>query len=268
MSILDLLRGTKFVMVHHSTVKALGDMQEAYLVSFLLGNSDTFTNTKEWLAEYIGLGTGTAGVQRLTRIENRLKNKGLLKVQKMQNKTRWTLNAEVLETMLATITNDSSATITNDGCILNNKVNNKDKTNSAERSPQVDIYRQVTGKFPNKKVWDIVTARVGDRTADELLPIYKEYLANGGNPVSLRWLEPNGGKPAGFWKSNKVQRIQPTPPQPKDEELTLRLAMGDWCRRAWVKFRTQDPVELQRLTDKGALPQPPMPITEYFKGKE
>jgi len=75
----------------------------------------------------------------------------------------------------------------------NIKVQIKDKAAKTPIPPEVKIYREVTGRYPNRanypdveKIIQSVSARLGrDAVKDDLLPYFTEWTARGYNPANL-----------------------------------------------------------------------------------
>jgi hypothetical protein len=55
--------------------------------------------------------------------------------------------------------------------------------------PQIDLFKEITGYYPNKLLYDEVIALIGDATPDRLRELYFEWLARGYTKTSIKWLE-------------------------------------------------------------------------------
>lgn len=56
--------------------------------------------------------------------------------------------------------------------------------------PAVAAVREVTRRFPNKIIWDMIVEKIGDNPDIERLTVlYKQWVAAGRNPVSIGWLD-------------------------------------------------------------------------------
>lgn len=56
--------------------------------------------------------------------------------------------------------------------------------------PAVAAVRQVTKRYPQKALWDLVVERVGDDPdVPQLKQLYDEWIIRGYSPVSLKWLD-------------------------------------------------------------------------------
>lgn len=55
--------------------------------------------------------------------------------------------------------------------------------------PQIDLFKETTGYYPNKNLYDEVIELIGDSTSDRLRECYHEWLARGYTKTSIKWLE-------------------------------------------------------------------------------
>ena len=62
------------------------------------------------------------------------------------------------------------------------------RTDERSASKQIQTFRQVTGRYPSKGVYDKVIHIVGDKTAEQLNPFWDEWLERGYNPQNIKWL--------------------------------------------------------------------------------
>lgn len=100
---------------------------------------------------------------------------------------------------------------------IKKEIKKERKATAAPRTPpppEVQVFREVTKRYPLKELFDDVAnsirkviARLGrDDVREELLYFYKVWLSKGYNPMNLAWLEwaEAGVVPAnGNWKSQK-----------------------------------------------------------------
>jgi hypothetical protein len=55
-------------------------------------------------------------------------------------------------------------------------------------SPALQTFRAVAGQYPPKAIWDQVIEAVGDKTIDQLMPFFREWVKRGYRPMNLGWL--------------------------------------------------------------------------------
>ena len=77
------------------------------------------------------------------------------------------------------------------------KPSNKNKADKPPTPPEILLYRSVALKFPNKALWEKVTAIIkrialkngGDCSAADLKPYYEAWIGRGYNAQAITWLE-------------------------------------------------------------------------------
>ena len=58
---------------------------------------------------------------------------------------------------------------------------------TADLDPAIALFRQVTGKFPNKAVFKDVTEALSGLTLEMVEPYFREWISRGYNPISIKW---------------------------------------------------------------------------------
>jgi hypothetical protein len=53
---------------------------------------------------------------------------------------------------------------------------------------QIQTFREVTGRYPSKVLYEKVIEVVGEKSADDLTPYFQEWIERGHKPTSVKWL--------------------------------------------------------------------------------
>ena len=61
-------------------------------------------------------------------------------------------------------------------------------TNELSKPKAIQVFKEVTDRYPLKRLYDTVIVAVGDKTADELTPYFQEWIERGYNCQSIKWL--------------------------------------------------------------------------------
>lgn len=64
----------------------------------------------------------------------------------------------------------------------------KSKRDPRTSTPQIQAFKALTSFYPQKVNYDAVIGAIGEKTAEQLAPFYKEWTARGYNPRSIKWL--------------------------------------------------------------------------------
>ncbi len=91
-----------------------------------------------------------------------------------------------------------------------------------ERVPEyIETIRVVTGRYPNKAIWDALEQQTAGLTKEQLTSAWSEHLMNGGNPMNyIKWFsiarriasQPTNVLPVpSFLRPATAAQIKPTP---------------------------------------------------------
>lgn len=78
--------------------------------------------------------------------------------------------------------------ITSEPVILGKPKDGSSKADPRTGSPEIQLFKTITGKYPHKTNYDQVISAAQGKTLDELRPFYAAWCGKGYNPQAVTWL--------------------------------------------------------------------------------
>ncbi|MCA1625992.1 MAG: hypothetical protein LC778_19790 [Acidobacteria bacterium] len=90
-------------------------------------------------------------------------------------------------------TSDNPTFLKEEKLLSSNKENTRTRSGKKAKTPavippQIAIFREITGRYPQKECWDLVVKTIGQATVEELRPYWTAWRSKDFRPTNLAWL--------------------------------------------------------------------------------